>query len=227
MRSSTYRRQRIGDNEDSDATPLLASQKSRGFSNTTTGLIIAVSVVGAVCILGWVLFGVFIPKVQDCGGLSISAEDTCVDWVIGGGGTSGLSAARRLASADGYPSVVVLEAGADLYATDDNIRLTRDVLTVLSYKDKYPEQYHFSWLMPLDPNTANQVNELLQGKVLGGGSSVNNGVTVKGTYGYWNNSVSAAVNHADAWSGPRVYERYKELENFTNWNLFTARSFAW
>lgn len=208
----------------SDTERLLGGPKPRrgqGSGGTSVTTMLIMGALGTVAVAFFIAFVVVIPKTQNCGSQVISVDDTCVDWAIAGAGTAGLAAARHLAQSEGSPSVLVVESGADLYNVDDRIRKTKTVLDVLGYPYQYPGELHWQYRMPEDPNTGNQENLVSQGRTVGGSSSINNGVVVKGTKEYWTQSVSAYVNNAAAWTGDNVYDRMKAFENFTNFGLWT------
>lgn len=121
----------------------------------------------------------------------VSAETLEADYVIAGGGSAGCVAARRLVDA-GY-SVVLLEAGGDdrspaVYVPAGSARLVGNA------------RYDWKYETEPDPSRNGRVDSWPSGKVLGGGSSINGMIYLRGNpadYDRWVQQGAHGWSYAD------------------------------
>jgi choline dehydrogenase len=128
--------------------------------------------------------------------------DRTYDFVIVGAGSAGCALANRL-TADPSVSVALIEAGGD-----DSREAIRD-----------PRQYFSLWGTDVDwgyastpqPRTANRVHPMPRGRVLGGTSSINGMVYLRGArsdYDGW------AAGGCPGWEWDAVRSSFEELETW-------------
>lgn len=124
------------------------------------------------------------------------------DYVIVGGGSAGCVAGNLL-SADKKTRVAVVEAGS--YANNDPF--------LVAPRDNIPTNNKYFWwgqTIP-DPDANNRKFDWTNGRVLGGGSSINGMIYTRGSpqrYDEW------VPYGGPQWSADNVYENFKEFENF-------------
>lgn len=177
------------------------------------------------------------PKIK-CGNQDIDADSDCFDVIIVGGGAAGVTAARKIS--DNYDlSVLLIEAGDDYY---EDMRPNEtpppfqfpgcsDGPTVKPIKQtcidpwsgNYKQRYGYfrttkdDPFAPLDPPGngffALQDLEYQNGRVLGGGTSINGFQNVRGTQSYWSR-VQAAAGGDASWSPTNIYDIMKSQESF-------------
>lgn len=128
------------------------------------------------------------------------------DYIIIGLGGAGAVLAKRLTD-DKRTSVIALEAGDN--NTDEEPILDPAYAPFLA-NDFYP-QYFWQGDTTPQPQVNNRSFLWTGGRTLGGGTSVNNAVVVKGSPAYWQ-LIEETVG--SAWSVDKVYKRYKELETY-------------
>jgi choline dehydrogenase len=127
-----------------------------------------------------------------------AAEET--DLIVVGGGSAGCAMAARLA--DGGVKVTLLEAGK----TDADIRLRVPALTIAVVHN--PE-YDWGYPAEPDPSIGGRADKWPAGKRLGGGSSINGMIYVRGhawDYDRW------AQLGARGWSAADVAPYFRRLE---------------
>ncbi|RMI29330.1 GMC family oxidoreductase [Nocardia stercoris] len=128
------------------------------------------------------------------------------DYVVVGAGSAGAIAAARLAQTGA--SVILLEAGRD-----DNTKLVQ-IPGMISMVHTLPFLKHkVTWGQYSTPQTAaaNRRIPMTHGKVLGGSSSVNGMLFVRGNKA---NFDSWAAEGAEGWDYQSILPAYKRLENF-------------
>ncbi|GGF58841.1 GMC family oxidoreductase [Alteromonas lipolytica] len=127
-------------------------------------------------------------------------KDSC-DYIIIGAGSAGCVIAYNILSR-GQGSVLLLEAGGD----DNNlfIKAPGGMAQVIPKKS-------WPYKAEQEPYTQNRVMDVLQGRVLGGGSSINGMVYVRGQrsdYDAWENDFGAT-----GWNGDTMMHYFKKAEN--------------
>lgn len=125
------------------------------------------------------------------------------DYVIVGAGSAGCVLANRL-SADEGNRVLVLEAGG----RDNNINLRIPILVANVLRDP-----RFTWPLQTEPQTfqKGQRQQWIQGRVLGGSSSINGNLFVRGDpkeYDNW------AAGGCSGWSYADLLPWFKKLEDY-------------
>ncbi|MDI9314009.1 MAG: choline dehydrogenase [Hydrotalea sp.] len=133
--------------------------------------------------------------------MSISAAVTSADFVIIGSGSSGSAMAHRL-SEDGHYSVLVLEYGGG----DKSVLI--QMPSALSYPMNMPK-YDWGYKTEAEPFLGGRQLVTPRGKVIGGSSSINGMVFVRGNpmdYEGWKEA------GADGWGYADVLPYFKRME---------------
>ena len=128
----------------------------------------------------------------------------CVDYVIIGTGSAGAVLANVLSN-DRLHSVISLEAGQN--ADNEPIVVGPNPFITVPYDMEY---YWPGNTLP-DPDAAGRIFNWTNGRVLGGGSSINGQIYSRGTPQRFNEW--AAIVGPD-WTADKVYAAYKEMESF-------------
>ncbi len=129
----------------------------------------------------------------------MAVTDDC-DLIVIGGGSAGCAMAARLAEAG--QTVVLLEAGK----TDRDIRLLVPALTTAVVHNP---DYDWGYPAEPDPSVGGRADKWPAGKRLGGGSSINGMIFVRGhrwDYDHW------AELGATGWSAAEVAPYFKRME---------------
>ena len=131
-------------------------------------------------------------------------ETLTADYVIAGGGSAGCVAARRLVDA-GY-SVILLEVGGDdrsaaVYVPAGSARLVGNA------------QYDWKYETEPDPSRNGRIDNWPSGKVLGGGSSINGMVYLRGNPADYDRWVQQG---AKGWSFSEVLPYFLRAERNEN-----------
>ncbi|KAH8807712.1 glucose-methanol-choline oxidoreductase [Xylogone sp. PMI_703] len=130
------------------------------------------------------------------------------DFVIVGGGTAGCLLAKRLASTNKKPSILLIEVGGD--GSDINIRSPYGRFLNAFTR---PELDHGYSLKP-DPNLSGVALPYARGKGLGGSSLINFMCYTRGSaadYDKW-----AELVGSEDWDWKHTEERFKKIESFSN-----------
>ncbi|MEM7069011.1 MAG: GMC family oxidoreductase N-terminal domain-containing protein [Pseudomonadota bacterium] len=128
---------------------------------------------------------------------------TTYDFIIVGAGSAGCVLANRL-TATGQHSVLLLEAGPK----DDSFWIN---LPIGYGKTFYDEKVNWKYTTEADPNINNRQIYWPRGKVLGGSSSINAMVYVRGHQNDYNDWGEAA----SGWSWDDVEPLFKRMENWS------------
>lgn len=123
-----------------------------------------------------------------------------VDIIVAGGGSAGCAMAARLA--DAGLAVLLLEAGK----SDRDIRLLVPALTIAAVHNP---AYDWGYPAEPDPSIGGRADKWPAGKRLGGGSSINGMIYVRGhrwDYDHW------AELGADGWAADDVLPYFKRME---------------
>ncbi|KAG6835219.1 hypothetical protein H0H93_003835 [Arthromyces matolae] len=129
---------------------------------------------------------------------ALSTSDN-FDYVIVGGGATGLSLAVRL-SEDPSKTVIVLEAGATPNITD--LRLNRGNFGT-------PNDWQFVTVPQVDAGNRSQAQ--VQGRVLGGGSAINSGMYLRGNKMEYD---ALETLGATGWNWDSMFAAVKKSEHF-------------
>ncbi|KAG8158571.1 hypothetical protein KVR01_011693 [Diaporthe batatas] len=132
------------------------------------------------------------------------------DYVIVGGGTGGMTLASRL-SEDGTNTVLLIEAGS-LDKGEREIVVPRFYVGTLS---GVPETFQYAWHIKTAPQAelGNRSITIAQGKLIGGGSSINAMVYDRGRaadYDSW-----ADIIGSEGWNAASLLPYFKKAETFT------------
>lgn len=183
------------------------------------------------------------PKVM-CGNQAIDANSECFDVIIVGGGGAGATAAKKI-SDDNLYSVLLLEAGQDEYeksvpnTIDPMLRFGTPECMADSYKSIKlscgdPSKKRYWWpgrtvsqpgfpLSSGSPIGQNSEVDYANGRVLGGGTSINGFQVVRGDAAYWNEVSATSGGHA-VWGSANIFNVMKQQESFNAQGHFTPSS---
>jgi choline dehydrogenase len=130
-------------------------------------------------------------------------EGAAFDYVIVGAGSAGCVLAHRL-SEDGRHTVLLLEAGGE----DRNLNLRIPILVANILRDE-----RFTWPLTTEPQVFQKGQQQLwiQGKVLGGSSSINGNLYVRGDpveYDGW------AASGCAGWGWTDLLPYFRRLEDY-------------
>lgn len=132
--------------------------------------------------------------------------DQVVDYIIIGMGASGAVMAKRL-SDDKHTSVIGLEAGDN---NNDEAPIYDPAFNLFLPSQFFPQYFWQGVGVPL-PNVLNQAFPWTGGRLLGGGTSVNNIQVVRGSVGYWQEIEDQLGSD---WSVDKTFKRFKKLETY-------------
>lgn len=150
------------------------------------------------------------PGTFQCGAAMGVDGDLCYDYIIVGGGTAGLAAARRLTD-DPTKRVLVLEAGPD-YGNDNATNLVGDIFTTVGgLLFQTPYKYHSIYYGVAEPGLLNTNPQHVNGRLLGGSSQVNYMIQIRGTQTMWD-AFDTGVGSPGTFTGAAMYQTYEDLE---------------
>lgn len=137
-----------------------------------------------------------------------------LDYIIVGSGPGGCATAKILTDNDKI-KVFMIEAGED----NDNNHLIKQSYNTLFLKKKYISKFFWNTKQVYQNKAPNMDSSYKSGRLLGGGSSVNNEMYIRGT-SYYYDIISNKFNDPD-WS----YENVKKIfiENFGKNKLINTR----
>lgn len=178
-----------------------------------------------------VLTGVSTAEQLDCAGATVvapslgsvyiapDANALRTDVLVVGGGSAGCTAAARLAAADSSLEVTMLEAGMGDRERADSWHI--HMPAALTYNIGHPK---FDWCYETEPQPHLDGRKLAwpRGKVLGGSSSLNAMVYVRGhpaDYDRW------AAQGAVGWGWDDVLPYYRKSEAYSHYNSKTNAAF--
>jgi choline dehydrogenase len=197
----------------------MSSRRYRRLDDDNRGSMLGVIVFGAfvAAILGWAIATTVIaanrvdpPGTFQCGAATGIDGDRCVNYIIVGGGTAGLAAARRLTD-DPTKSVMVIEAGPD-YGNGPATNNIGDVFSAIGglwYNT--PGKYHTGYVGVPEPGLLNKNLNHLNGRLLGGSSQINYMVQYRGTQTMWD-AFDTAVGSPGTFTGAAMYQTFEDLE---------------
>ena len=136
----------------------------------------------------------------------MAEQDGTFDYIVAGAGCAGCVVANRL-SADSSRSVLLLEAGGN----DDFFQSTR-MLDLASLFSLWTPATDWGYSTEPSPGANNRALPITQGKVLGGGSSTNGRIYLRGNrrdYDHW------ASMGAEGWSYHEVLPYFKRYEDYS------------
>ncbi|PWN33411.1 alcohol oxidase [Meira miltonrushii] len=146
---------------------------------------------------------------RDVTGDGSSVDGQTFDYIIVGGGLAGLTVANRISEDPAY-SVLVIEAGPDIYGADQSKFL---VPAGNLYNTAVGTQYDWQWLTSSQSNLNGRQLHWPRGKVLGGSSSINGLYMIRASkieHDAW-----ASLNNAtDKWDWDHMLAAMKKSEDF-------------
>jgi choline dehydrogenase len=149
------------------------------------------------------------PGTFQCGAATGVDGDLCYDYIIVGGGTAGLAAARRLTD-DPTKRVLVLEAGPD-YGNSLATNEVGNLFLVQQLGFNFPNEYHTMYAGVQEPGLGNRVPVHWNGRLLGGSSQINFMFQFRGTEDMWN-AFDAGVGSPGTFTGAAMYQTLQDLE---------------
>lgn len=132
------------------------------------------------------------------------------DYIVVGGGSAGCAAAYELARS-GTNRVLLLEAGKSNRTP---------IIKIFAFVQKASEMYDWGYESEPDPTRQGRSEKWVRGKVLGGSSSINGTIYVRGApqdYDRWGRSNNEGLG-LDGWSYADVHPLFQEMEAFTGAN---------
>lgn len=167
------------------------------------------------------------PGTFQCGAATVVDGDLCYDYIIVGGGTAGLAAAKKI-SDDSRVSVLVLEEGPDYVAWDPNVLLLGYALDYFTLPSRFPNRYYFSSLSQPEPGLDNINEHIAGGRTLGGGSSENFLGQYRHADSWWNefDATVGSPGRFDADSIHDVFQSIEWLEDYGHYATTPTRGFG-
>jgi choline dehydrogenase len=150
------------------------------------------------------------PGTFQCGAATGRDGDLCYDYIIIGGGTAGLGAAKTI-SDDPRVSVLVLEAGQDYVSWDSTVRDVPSIVGYLGLPSAYPNRYYYSPITQPEPGLNNVNKYLGAARTLGGGSSENFMFLYRGSDPFWDD-YDVAVGSPGTFDSTAMHEVYQSIE---------------
>lgn len=201
----------------------LMGREARGATNsgtvTTLGVLLALSLAALIAVSIALPLTLGRVATQQCGGVSIRADQLCVDFIVAGGGSAGATAAKRI-SDDFTQTVLVVEAGSDII-NDPEIFDTRNVLETLDVPFFYPYKYAHERVYEIRASSAFRREITTGGRGLGGSSLINTLVAVTGSSDYWD-AVDTFVGSPGTFNGDAVYTTNSQLEWLETYDHYAA-----
>lgn len=138
-------------------------------------------------------------------------SDSTFDYIVVGTGPAGSVVTKKLSDGNKH-TVLTLEAGSNA-STNQLVRDSKFAIPILLYEQFAPQFYIPGHGVP-QTDVANRTFPWTGGRVLGGGSSVNNQQYVRpsaAVMGEWEKRLGPI------WSPEAETRRFKELENYNGW----------
>lgn len=156
---------------------------------------------------------------QQCGGVSIRADQLCVDFIVGGGGTAGTAAAKRI-SDDFTQTVLVVEAGGDII-NDPIVFESLNVLESLDVPYSYPYAYNHGFLTKQQAAQDFRQISMIGGRGLGGSTLINTYLSVTGSAEYWD-AVDTYLGSPGTFNADAIYSTNADLEWLETYQHYAA-----
>jgi len=199
------------------------TDQGRYYSGTCYWITIAVAI--GLVVLTAVIVGVIVRhrtrthiETKRCGTIDIPEDAICVDWIIGGCGTAGATAAREI-SADPTLSVLCVESGPDWYNRPDVLDASNFFGYIATIDETNANKYYYDLHGSREPALLGTGffgpeparKYFRGGRMLGGSACVNFQLTFRSDEDSWNEWDTLAGSPGTL-TGASMYQIFHDIE---------------